>query len=110
MVRNSVALKDPEALAFETAPFNAVEMQKRSVRAQTGQNCRARIEVGPLQHLDQTLPVRFVLKMRRPWLGARNDETIEMAIPQGLDARVRSFKVLPALLASFNGISCSHSS
>src|SRR5947199_358777 len=98
MIGDAHALEDPEALVVERAPVDAIEVQERGVRGQTGPDGGVGLLLGRLQDADQAPPVRLVPEVRRPRLGPGHDEAVEPAAPERAEPGIEAGHVLPAPL------------
>src|SRR5262249_3992825 len=82
MVHHLHLLKDAEAFSTERMSINAFQVENGSVHGQAGPNGRHGIFLRPIYKLSELSPVWLLSQIRRPWLSASHDETIEILVPQ----------------------------
>src|ERR1700723_1356214 len=68
--------------------LNTIAVKNASMRRQTRQERRNSITLGPVQNLGQSGPVRFLLQVWLTRLSSGNNDPIELAVPQFIQAGV----------------------
>lgn len=88
MVRHRDTFKDTQPLLPKSLPPDPVEMKHPGMRAQTRQNRRLRMLPSPLDNYGKAVPPGFIAQVPRARFRARNDKSVQMAVPQTPEARI----------------------
>src|SRR5579862_8771581 len=102
MVGDAGAIEQAETLVVETAAADAIDVQNRGVRGQAGPDGGARIFLGPLDDAGERSPVGLIGEIGGLRFVAGDDQRVELAVPEVLDAGVKAIEMTAAGFGPWN--------